>query len=33
MNYLWDSEITELTNKPVDYFTVIKALEKEFRRE
>lgn len=29
----WDSEITQLTNKPVDYLTVIKALEREFRRD
>jgi len=29
----WDSDITQLTNKPMGYFIVIKALEKEFRRE
>ncbi|MCX6815212.1 MAG: nucleotidyl transferase AbiEii/AbiGii toxin family protein [Candidatus Aenigmarchaeota archaeon] len=29
----WDSEITQLTNKPEEFVTVIKRLEKEFRKE
>ncbi|MBI5252855.1 MAG: hypothetical protein HY930_00430, partial [Euryarchaeota archaeon] len=27
----WDMEISQLTNKPVEFMTVIKRLQKEFK--